>query len=41
LHRTLRRDPDTEILRIEADAAREAGEAVAAWAAEYAAIPGV
>ena len=41
LHRTLRRDPDTEILRIEADAAREAGEAVAAWAAEYAAIPGL
>ena len=41
LHRMLRRDPDTEILRIEADAAREAGEAVAAWAAEYAAIPGL
>ena len=41
LHRTLRRDSDTEILRIEADAAREAGEAVAAWAAEYAAIPGL
>ena len=41
LHRALQADPDTEILYIEADAAAEAGEAVRAWAAEYAAIPGL
>ena len=41
LHRTLSRDPDTEILVIEADAEAEAGEAVRTWAAEYAVIPGL
>ena len=41
LHRTLSLDPDTEILYIEADAEAEAGDAVRAWAAEYAAIPGL
>ena len=41
LHRALQADPDTEILYIDSDAAAEAGEAVRAWAAEYAAIPGL
>ena len=41
LHRSLSLDPDAEILYIEADAEAEAGEAVRAWAAEYAAIPGL
>ena len=41
LHRALQADPDTEIIFISSDAAAEAGEAVRAWAAEYAAIPGL
>ena len=41
LHSALQADPDTEILYIDSDAAAEAGEAVRAWAAEYAAIPGL
>ena len=41
LHRALQADPDTEILYIDSDAAAEAGAAVRAWAAEYAAIPGL
>ena len=41
LHRALRLDPDAEILYIETDAEAEAGEAVRAWAAEYAAVPGL
>ncbi len=40
LLRELRADPDTEVLRISGDAAEEAGEAVLAWTAEYAALPG-
>ena len=40
LLKRLRSDPDTAVLRIEEDAEKEAGEAVSAWAAEYAALPG-
>ncbi len=41
LRRTLRGEPDVEWVEIENDARSEAGEAVAAWAAEYASIPGL
>lgn len=41
LHGLLQADPDTEILFIERDARAEAGEAAAAWAAEYAGVPGL
>ena len=41
LHRALQADPDTEIIFISSDAEAEAGAAVRAWAAEYAAIPGL
>ena len=41
LHRALQADPDTEILYIDSDAEAEADAAVRAWAAEYAAIPGL
>lgn len=41
LHEILRKDPDTELVMISEDAEKEAGEAVAAWVAEYAALPGL
>ena len=40
LNRFLRSDPNTTVLTIREDAAEEAGEAVSAWIAEYAALPG-
>lgn len=41
LHRMLRDDPDTEIVRIREDARTEAGDKVKAWVSEFAAIPGI
>ena len=41
LYSSLQNDPDTEIISIEQDARTEAGEAVAAWVAEYAIVPGM
>ena len=41
LHDILCKDPDTELVMITEDAEKEAGEAVAAWVAEYATLPGL
>ena len=41
LEAQLRKDPNTEIMTIERDAASEAAEAVSAWAETFAAFPGL